>query len=208
MMNDSDTIFQNSIDHDLNPGHATWTKIFTTLPLGNTCPFEIWPLLSGKDLSRLWNRLFHSQFLFPVRLAPGLMAVFLRIWSGIETTSKGTFRGPDEIECRRRIFGFKPGRSGPKEICTAYPHILVFPWPRVPIYSRLWRFEKRSREEMPRSGLLDENSANYHTRALVSFLILLLSSNSFWPWLRSESRRRIFGGKFQIRNFILDYKIQ
>ena len=29
---------------------------------------------------------------------------------------------------------------------------------------------------MPRSGLLDENSANYHTRALVSFLILLLSS--------------------------------
>ena len=132
---------------------------------------------SGEDLSRLWSRLFHSRGLFPVRLASGLMTVFRRIWSGIETTSKGTFRGPDEIECRRRIFGFKPGRSGPIEICTAYPHILAFPWPGVAIYSRLWRFEKRSREKMPRSGLWDENSANYLTRAtLVSFLILLSAS--------------------------------
>ena len=148
-----------------------WSIILVRLRFGLTS--------SGEDLSRLWNRLFHSRGLFPVRLAPGLMAVFRRIWSGIETTSKGTFRGPDEVECRRRIFGFKPGRSGPKEICTAYPHILVFPW-RDPIYSRLWRFEKRSREKMPRSGLWDENSANYHTRAtLVSFLILLLSSKSF-----------------------------
>jgi len=81
----------------LNLGPPTTRhKILTTLLLAHVSilvclRFGI--TSSGEDLSRLWNWLFCSRGLIPVWKAPGLMAVFSKFPSGIETTLQGDFQG-------------------------------------------------------------------------------------------------------------------
>jgi len=64
---------------NLRPPRKHHHMIFTTLPLAYvSIPVHLRSGLTSscEDLSRLWNRLFCSQGPIPVRMAPGLTAVF------------------------------------------------------------------------------------------------------------------------------------